>query len=75
MIYVYVITLLILLGLIYALLKQREKFIPLDRIRNLAPLVPNSQARFTLYSNMCPEYNRTLTKFPVQLRDNCLRKL
>lgn len=75
MIYVYVITLVILLGLIYALLKQREKFIPLVRIRNLTPLVPNSQARFTLYSNMCPEYNRTLTKFPIQPRDNCLRKL
>lgn len=75
MIYGYAIIVVVLLGSIYLLLKQREKFIPVDRIRNLTPLVPNSQARFTLYSNMCPEYNRTLTKFRVPLRDGCLRKL
>ena len=75
MIPIYVFIIVLLLGFIYELLKQKEKFIPPHRLLNLQPLVPRSSARFTLYSNMCPQYDRTLTKFRVPVIGRCYRKL
>lgn len=69
---------LLLFIIIIIFLVRKENFInflPPNRVRNLYSRVPNTPFRGTYYSNMYPQYYRTLTKFKVPLRTNCISKL
>lgn len=58
---------------IYSIIHKPQ--IPNNRIRNLYSRISRSPMRNQYYSNMCPHYFRTLTKFKVPLRTNCISKL
>ena len=73
----FIVIILILIGFLIYLIKKENyiNYLPPVRIRNLYSRVPNTPFRGTYYSNMQPEYYRTLTKFKIPLQSNCISKL
>jgi hypothetical protein len=69
---------LLLFIIIFIFLLKKENYInylPPVRIRNFYSRVPNTPFRGTYYSNIYPQYYKTLTKFKIPLRTNCISKL
>lgn len=68
--------LILISAFIYLIKKENYiNYLPPVRIRNFYARVPNTPFRGTYYSNMQPEYYRTLTKFKIPLQSNCISKL